>query len=142
MFQLAFYDIIKQGMSILKLTLLNSKSSKSKSTTDVSLSQTEDVICAAVTGGITGLLTAPMDLLKTKIMVEGHLYDGFADCVRKTIAPENGGLVALLNGAGARVAWLTPFCAIYLPVYDIMKKQFICRGNNAMLVKTTTICTD
>ena len=117
-FQLAFYDIIKQIMLVLKKK--------------GSLNQSEDVICAALTGGLTGFLTAPMDLLKTKIMVEGHLYSGFWDCVSKTIAPENGGMLALLNGAGARVAWLTPFCAIYLPVYDIMKKQLIARGNEKM----------
>ena len=113
-FQLAFYDIIKQLLTKLKRV--------------EKLNETDEIICAAITGGLTGFLTAPMDLLKTKLMVDGHLYSGLTDCIQKTI--ENGnGIGALMNGAGARVAWLTPFCAIYLPVYDLMKKKITAIGN-------------
>jgi Mitochondrial carrier protein len=37
------------------------------------LSQQDELICAAITGGITSVLTTPLDLVKTKLMVQvGH----------------------------------------------------------------------
>jgi len=48
-------------------------------------------------------------------------YNGFFDCVSKTV--NAGGISALFNGGGARVAWLMPFTAIYLPVYEIIKRK-------------------
>lgn len=115
-FQLALYDVVKQLM--LKYVKKNSDG----------LTQVDEIICGGITGGITGFLTAPCDLLKTKIMVDGHLYNGLLDCIRKTV--EEGGVGSLLNGAGARVAWLTPFNAIYLPIYEVMKRKLEQSGNN------------
>mmetsp|Transcript_29117 Transcript_29117/g.45250 ORF Transcript_29117/g.45250 Transcript_29117/m.45250 type:complete len:368 (+) Transcript_29117:74-1177(+) len=114
-FQLALYDVVKQLM--LKYVKKNCEE----------LTQVDEIICGGITGGITGFLTAPCDLLKTKIMVDGHLYNGVLDCIRKTV--EEGGVGSLLNGAGARVAWLTPFNAIYLPIYEVMKRKLEQSGN-------------
>lgn len=48
-------------------------------------------------------------------------YSGFFDCVSKTI--EATGFSSLFNGGGARVAWLMPFTAIYLPIYEVIKRR-------------------
>ncbi len=82
--------------------------------------QWDELLAAAVSGGITGLLTAPLDNIKTKLMVETG-YKGFFDCLAKTV--KNGGMPALFAGSAARVAWLMPFTAIYLPVYEIVKRR-------------------
>lgn len=48
-------------------------------------------------------------------------YNGFIDCATKTVS-ENG-VGALFNGSIARVAWLMPFTAIYLPIYEVLKRR-------------------
>ena len=130
LFQLALYDVFKQLFINVK-----SRYTSSKGAVDESLSQGEEIFCAAMTGGVTGFLTAPNDLLKTKLMVDGHLYNGLFDCIAKTVRTESGSFnpMALLDGAAARVAWLAPYCAIYLPVYDIMKKRV--ERSNGLLTK-------
>ena len=82
--------------------------------------QWDDLLAAAIAGGITGFLTAPLDNIKTKLMVEAG-YSGFFDCLTKTV--KTGGMPALFAGSVARVAWLMPFTAIYLPVYEILKRR-------------------
>lgn len=84
------------------------------------LTQWDEIIAAAITGGIIGYLTAPLDNIKTKLMVDVG-YSGFFDCVSKTI--ESTGFSSLFNGGGARIAWLMPFTAIYLPVYEVIKRR-------------------
>jgi len=34
-------------------------------------------------GGVTGVFTAPKDLLKTKLMVDRHYYNGLFHCIAK-----------------------------------------------------------
>jgi solute carrier family 25 S-adenosylmethionine transporter 26 len=82
--------------------------------------QWDELLAAAISGGITGLMTAPLDNIKTKLMVDTG-YNGFFDCLSKTV--KNGGMPALFAGSAARVAWLMPFTAIYLPVYEIIKRR-------------------
>jgi hypothetical protein len=80
----------------------------------------DELLAAAIAGGITGLFTAPLDNIKTKLMVETG-YSGFFDCLAKTV--NTGGMPALFAGSAARVAWLMPFTIIYLPVYEILKRK-------------------
>lgn len=82
--------------------------------------QLDELLAAAISGGITGFLTAPLDNIKTKLMVETG-YKGFFDCAIKTA--QTNGVGALFAGSAARVAWLMPFTAIYLPVYEILKRK-------------------
>jgi len=57
-FQLALYDVVKQ------LMLKYVKKSKNCNSDTLSLTQVDEIICGGITGGITGFLTAPCDLLK------------------------------------------------------------------------------
>jgi hypothetical protein len=83
----------------------------------------EEVVAAALTGGATAYLTTPLDTIKTKLMVDQDLYaGGFLDCLVSTV--DHHGLGALFAGGAARVAWLVPYTAIYLPVYDLLKRKF------------------
>lgn len=82
--------------------------------------QWDELVAAAISGGITAFLTAPLDNIKTKLMVDAG-YNGFFDCLGKTV--NKGGFSALFNGSAARVAWLLPFTAIYLPCYELIKRK-------------------
>lgn len=117
MMELGLYDNFKN----LYIKLKNRKNTDSSS--DEKLNQLDEIICAAAVGGITGYFTNPMDMIKTKMMVDGDMYKGFADCAMKTI--DKGGIGGLFQGGGARVAWLLPFTAIYLPLYDIFKRRLV-----------------
>jgi len=86
------------------------------------VTQQDEIIAGAITGAITGFLTSPLDLIKTKLMVDSsRQYLGIVDCAKKTIA--SGGIASLFQGSGARVSWLVPATAIYLPVYDFVKRR-------------------
>ena len=89
----------------------------------ISNKQFDEILCAAFTGGITGYFTNPMDVVKTKLMTDTSLYTGFFDAGRKQISSQ--GLSSLFNGGAARVAWLMPFTAIYLPIYEEIKRGLV-----------------
>ena len=49
-------------------------------------------------------------------------YDnGFFDCFSSTI--QQHGVEAVFAGAAARVVWILPFTALYLPVYELLKRK-------------------
>lgn len=113
MMELGLYDTIKKG-------IVKSKDSEDTVEGTKSLDISQEIMAAAITGGIAGFLTTPLDTIKTKLMVD--MYDGgFASCFATTL--HDHGWAALFSGAAARVAWLLPFSAIYLPLFDAMKRQ-------------------
>jgi len=114
MLELGLYENFK----VFYLKLKNNR----KGQTKTELSQFDIIAAAALTGGIAGYLTNPLDTIKTKLMVDGLLYKGFFDCARKSVA--QNGVGSLFQGGAARVAWLAPFCGIYLPLYDFLKRGF------------------
>jgi len=118
MMELGFYENFKS-------LYLKFKNRNTEAGGEMKITQMDEIIAAAVTGGITGYLTNPLDMIKTKLMVDGPLYTGFFDCMRKTV--KHGGVSSLFQGGAARVAWLLPFTAIYLPLYDIFKRQLEAR---------------
>ena len=90
-------------------------------------SQTEELAAAAITGGITSFLTTPLDLIKTKLMMQSTSsigeYTGVFDAFQNIYA--SGGIPALFVSSGARVAWLLPFTTIYLGVYELAKRKLL-----------------
>jgi len=88
----------------------------------------EELVAAAITGGITGFVTTPLDVIKTKLMIQtatsgGQQYTGVMDAL--TGVYKSGGLDALFVGSAARVAWLLPFTTIYLGVYEVAKRKML-----------------
>ena len=113
--ELGIYDNVKS------LLVKNRKHKNPSMNAEDAASHTEQVLAGAISGGITGFMTNPLDLIKTKLMVEGDLYSGFIDAFRKTYA--DGGLSGLFHGGAARVGYILPFCAFYLPMYEIIKRK-------------------
>lgn len=116
MLELGIYDNLKRIYINFKRRQQNLSPSDPMTTTLV-----DEIIAAGISGAITGYFTAPMDGIKTKLMIDPSKYTGFLDCTRKCI--EQNGFYSIFDGSAARIAWLMPFTAIYLPLYEIFKKR-------------------
>jgi hypothetical protein len=81
----------------------------------------DQVLAASVTGGITAFCTTPIDVVKTKLMVDDYMGASFLDCFASTV--DVHGWSAVFAGVGARIGWVLPFTAIYLPLYDHLKRE-------------------
>ncbi|KAK3230226.1 hypothetical protein Dsin_002107 [Dipteronia sinensis] len=86
------------------------------------LSNAENAIIGAFAGGITGAITTPLDVIKTRLMVQGSSthYKGICDCV-KTIAREEG-IHTLFKGMGPRVLWIGIGGSIFFGVLESTKE--------------------
>jgi solute carrier family 25 S-adenosylmethionine transporter 26 len=89
----------------------------------------QEVLAAAIAGGVTAYLTTPLDTIKTKLMVDG--YANFWDCYH-TI-DQLYGWESLWSGSLARVGWLVPLTAIYLPAYDVLKRHMAKDNHNKLI---------
>mmetsp|Transcript_10984 Transcript_10984/g.17905 ORF Transcript_10984/g.17905 Transcript_10984/m.17905 type:complete len:355 (+) Transcript_10984:72-1136(+) len=97
------------------------------------LSGKEELTAAAITGAVAAFFTTPLDLVKTKLMMQGvggaAQYSGVAGALASIYS--EGGVSGLFVGATARIAWLVPFTTIYLGVYEASKRQFLLRKHTA-----------
>jgi len=88
---------------------------------DGDLKAWQEVVAAAVTGGITALATTPLDTVKTKMMVDAQYLDmNFLESLLASV--QANGWQSLFAGVWARIAWIIPFTALYLPTYDSLKR--------------------
>lgn len=85
----------------------------------------EEWTCGGLAGGFTGLVTTPLDVAKTRLVVAGAQYKGIADVLRKTAVKE--GIPGLFKGSSARVAWLVPFTAIFFGIHEASKRALLDR---------------
>jgi len=79
----------------------------------------------ALCAGVAGWATTPIDVVKTRVQVSGanpEVFDfkGPVDCVTKLVQRE--GPRALFSGATARVAYLVPNMAVFIPLYELLKR--------------------
>lgn len=86
------------------------------------LNDPENAMLGAVAGAVTGVFTTPLDVIKTRLMVQGagNQYKGFSDCV-KTILREEGSS-ALWKGMGPRVLWIGIGGSIFFGVLEKTKQ--------------------
>lgn len=77
------------------------------------LNAVDKAACATATGTVTGWLTNPLDLVKTRLMA-GTGSRGLFACFRGVHA--EGGL---FKGAGARATWMLIAFPIYFALYDV-----------------------
>lgn len=91
-----------------------------------------EAIAAAITGVITALATTPLDLIKTRLMMQssqGGRYAGVLDAFMSIY--REGGIKGLFVGFSARIAWLLPFTMIYLGLYEVAKRKVLAMKSSA-----------
>uniref|UniRef100_A0A803MT98 Uncharacterized protein n=1 Tax=Chenopodium quinoa TaxID=63459 RepID=A0A803MT98_CHEQI len=91
------------------------------------LNDPENALIGAFAGAITGAITTPLDVIKTRLMIQGssQQYKGIYDCVR-TILREEGGHV-FMKGIGPRVLWIGIGGSIFFGVLE-KTKQVLSQG--------------
>lgn len=88
------------------------------------LEPTAQFSCGAVAGVVAAVLSNPIDVLKTRVQVaranpEMFPYSGGLQAARHLLRHEGPG--ALLDGAGARAAWLTPRLTLVVAIFESTK---------------------
>ncbi|KAA8495615.1 putative S-adenosylmethionine carrier 2, chloroplastic [Porphyridium purpureum] len=91
------------------------------------LTAQQELMLGGAAGGVTGFLTTPLDVAKTKLMTQAHVdpalrYKSISDALIR-VAKEDG-VSGLFRGATARVLWLVPFTAVFFGVHEFSKRQF------------------
>jgi len=78
-------------------------------------------LCAAGAGAVAAAITAPMDVVKTRLQTQGSsgTYRGGWHCVTQIWQHE--GPISLFRGVGARILFLSPNHAISMSIYEYMQ---------------------
>lgn len=109
------FGLYSQFKKLLRLTLGKSK-----------LSGSQELLMGGVAGGLTGFLTTPLDLAKTRLMTQAVAtgsaahYKGVFDVMAKVARTE--GMSGLFKGSVARTTWLIPFTALYFGLHEWSKR--------------------
>ncbi|CAI0554796.1 unnamed protein product [Linum tenue] len=87
------------------------------------LNDAENAVIGAFAGALTGAVTTPLDVIKTRLMIQGsaNQYKGVVDCVQTVIREE--GPAALLKGIGPRVMWIGIGGSIFFGVLESTKRM-------------------
>ncbi|WVZ62745.1 hypothetical protein U9M48_012455 [Paspalum notatum var. saurae] len=85
------------------------------------LKDAENAIIGAFAGAITGALTTPLDVMKTRLMIQGQAnqYRGFIDCAQTIMREEGAG--AFFKGVEPRVLWIGIGGSIFFGVLEKTK---------------------
>lgn len=86
------------------------------------LKDPENALIGAFAGSLTGAITTPLDVIKTRLMIQGsaNQYKGIVNCVQTIVREE--GPSALLKGIGPRVLWIGIGGSIFFGVLESTKR--------------------
>ncbi|KAK1693575.1 hypothetical protein QYE76_010272 [Lolium multiflorum] len=93
------------------------------------LKDAENAIIGAFAGVFTGAVTTPLDVLKTRLMVQGQAnqYNGIISCAKTILREEGAG--AFLKGIEPRVLWIGIGGSIFFLVLE-KTKLILAEKNN------------
>ena len=123
--ELGLYEMLKNTFSSIQQQQQQQRENgddASSPAAPTSLEPSVEILAAGLTGAIAGILTTPLDTIKTKMMTDAdYMGYNFWDSFMLTV--HDHGMGSVWVGSLARVAWLLPATAIYLPTYDFLKRQ-------------------
>lgn len=97
----------------------------------------EHSIFGAAAGAFTGLVTTPLDVLKTRLMIQGSSgqYKNVVDCAVQIAKQE--GAAALLKGWQPRVIWIGVGGSIFFTALEASKKFYAPKHSVAPDIETS-----
>ncbi|KAK1642294.1 hypothetical protein QYE76_060099 [Lolium multiflorum] len=98
------------------------------------LNDPENALIGAFAGAITGAITTPLDVLKTRLMVQGQTkqYSGIVSCAQTILREE--GPKAFLRGIEPRVLWIGIGGSIFFGVLEKTKSVLAERSSRKAMV--------
>lgn len=85
------------------------------------VSSIEAAFCGSLAGGISAALTTPLDVIKTRVMLDRNVDFRTVDLLAKLIKEEGFG--RLFSGLVPRVAWITLGGGIFFGAFDFWKES-------------------
>jgi solute carrier family 25 S-adenosylmethionine transporter 26 len=84
-------------------------------------------VCGSVAGALAGLVTCPLDVAKTRLMLgkdrHGRAYSGMLPTLQRIFV--EGGVAGLFAGVGPRVAWMSAGGFVFLGSYEQVKASLM-----------------
>ncbi|XP_016510593.1 S-adenosylmethionine carrier 1, chloroplastic/mitochondrial isoform X1 [Nicotiana tabacum] len=101
------------------------------------LKDPENAMIGAFAGAITGAITIPLDVIKTRLMIQGSTkqYEGILHCVSSIVKEE--GASTLFKGIGARVLWIGIGGSIF---FGVLEKVIVATRPEIVLLQHFFIC--
>ncbi|AQK74563.1 S-adenosylmethionine carrier 1 chloroplastic/mitochondrial [Zea mays] len=96
------------------------------------LNDPENALIGAFAGAITGAITTPLDVMKTRLMVQGqgNQYTGIVSCAQTILREE--GPKAFLKGIEPRVLWIGIGGSIFFGMLEKTKSMLAERRNREL----------
>lgn len=90
-----------------------------------------DVVAGAVAGGLGSYITNPLDVIKTRLQIDGgvEFSGGVIDCARRTWTEEGPG--AFLKGSVPRLIHKVPANAIFFFSYELFRRALRAEGTSS-----------
>uniref|UniRef100_A0A0D9Z3W9 Mitochondrial carrier protein n=1 Tax=Oryza glumipatula TaxID=40148 RepID=A0A0D9Z3W9_9ORYZ len=84
----------------------------------------EGLLLGGLAGGFSAYLTTPLDVIKTRLQVQGSTtsYNGWLDAITKTWA--NEGMSGLFKGSIPRIIWYIPASAFTFMAVEFLRDHF------------------
>lgn len=99
------------------------KNLKSRPSDQPELTSKESALIGCMAGALTGALTCPLDMLKTRMMLNEMAGKAWWQAVREIVSKE--GPAVFLSGIGPRVVWIGVGGSIFFATLDIMEKSLL-----------------
>ncbi|XP_060670581.1 probable S-adenosylmethionine carrier 2, chloroplastic [Ziziphus jujuba] len=87
-------------------------------------SSLEGLVLGGLAGGFSAYLTTPLDVVKTRLQVQGSTlrYNGWFDTIRQIWKTE--GTKGMFRGSIPRVTWYVPASALTFMAVEFLRDQF------------------
>ncbi|RDY06870.1 S-adenosylmethionine carrier 1, chloroplastic/mitochondrial [Mucuna pruriens] len=102
----------------------------------------EGLVLGGLAGGLSAYLTTPLDVVKTRLQVQGSTlrYTGWLDAIRSIWATE--GMKGMFRGSIPRIAWYIPASALTFMAVEFLREHFNERVANDNLQNVSRLSVD